>query len=83
VNIIKNIAQAAKAEVTPSSKPVRQRVGCKVSWYYYDNAPAAIEASKAAVAEGWVQLSRGYDFGYCSPGEITKTGDSEWEVCFP
>lgn len=65
--------------------------GHKVSWLYYDNSYDAEAASKAAEHDADIQLRRGYDFGYCSPGSIrwvepgTKFGgdNGRWEVCLP
>jgi hypothetical protein len=67
------------------------RSGCKVSWKYYDSREDAELAAKAAEHDANIQLSRGYDFGYCWPGSIGwAEPDSEhggengrWEVCFP
>ena len=65
--------------------------GCKVSWSYYDKREDADAASKAAQHDAEIQLSLGYDFGFCCPGDIrwveagTKFGgdSGRWEVCMP
>ncbi len=67
------MAKKAKAsEYRPYPTPVKQRGGCKVSWNYYSNEDDAKKCSEAAHHNGKLQAARGYDFGYCSPGEIRK-----------
>lgn len=44
--------------------------GCKVGWEIWDNEAEAQEASKRAFALAISKASRGYDFGYCQPGEV-------------
>ena len=59
------------------------RSGCKVGWYIYVSENAAKLASKAAVHNAELQRMQGYDFGYCSPGSISKLDDGRFEVCIP
>lgn len=65
----------------PYPEAIRRETGCKVGWLYYDNEADALEASKAARHNGLIDRDLGYDFGYCSPGSVTKTDNGEWEVC--
>jgi len=69
-----------------------RRAGCKVSWRYYDKREDAEAASRAAENDAVIQSSLGFDFGYCSPGEIRwreanstpEAGENgRWEVCVP
>lgn len=68
-----------------------RETGCKVSWRYYDKREDADAASEAAKHDAEIQAMRGYDFGYCCPGDIrwvapgTKFGgeNGRWEVCLP
>ena len=59
------------------------RVGIKVSWYTYADKEKAEEASKVARHNAVIQESLGYDFGYQSPGAITKRDDGRFEVVIP
>jgi len=59
------------------------RVGCKVSWNYYDKLADAEACSKAAIHNAEIQESLGYDFGYCSPGSIRQRENGQYEVCLP
>lgn len=74
----------------PMPTPVETRCGCKVSWYYYADEATAREAGKAARHNGEYDASRGYDFGYCSPGSVIFIDPERspksphkglWEVC--
>lgn len=62
-------------------KGISMEVGCKVKWRTYATEEEAVEASKVAAHNRELDLARGYDFGYCWPGSITKT-DEGWRVCF-
>jgi hypothetical protein len=55
--------------------PIERRSGCKVGWYTYDNLADAEKASKVAAARAVEMAGFGYDFGWCSPGEITESAD--------
>jgi len=75
----------------PMPKHDGQRVGCKVGWCYYKDEKVAREAAKIAQHNARIAASEGYDFGYCSPGSVTKVGPDAkgdwlpfigmWEVC--
>lgn len=69
-------------------EPVALRSGMKVSWYYYDNEKTARKAAEAAQHNGYLDLARGYDFGYTFPGTIRPPQPNGkgshldlWEVC--
>lgn len=75
-----------KYDYQPYPAPQQIRVGCKVSWHYYEKEEDAKAASKAAVHNAEIQASQGYDFGYCAPGSITKDQlffPGLYEVCLP
>jgi len=87
----------AKAKSKPlyiqEPTPKTFRVGCKVSWNYYETEAEALIAAKAAIHNAAVQESRGYDFGYQSPGSVKQMKpdlkgewaefSGLWEVCMP
>lgn len=60
----------------PMPKAVAIRTGCKVGWRYYLDEATAREAAIAAAHNGRYDASRGYDFGYCSPGSVERTHSS-------
>jgi len=71
-------------------KPVKTRVGCKVSWNYYRTEAEAEACAEAAKRRAVVQARLGYDFGYCAPGSIRVISSSDddglvglYEVCLP
>lgn len=72
---------------TQYPEPDAQRSGCKVGWYYYRDETKAKAASDCAKRDAIIQASLGYDFGYPSPGYITKIREGEragmWKVCIP
>jgi hypothetical protein len=57
---------------------IRQESGCKVGWVTYDNEAEAREAGVKARAEAIEMASRGYDFGYQSPGEVRQGRTSQY-----
>ena len=68
--------------------PQDRRIGIKVRWFYYAEEEDAKKAAEVARREAPVREAQGYDFGYQSPGSITKVmGASQyaglWEVCLP
>jgi len=83
----------AKSKYKPYPQYQTLRVGCKVSWYYYRDEATAKKAAIAARHNADIQWSKGYDFGYQTPGFITKMNDEYsgewaqyaglWEVCVP
>jgi hypothetical protein len=70
-------------------EPQGHRSGCKVSWNYYADRADAEKCAEAAKHNARIQVSQGYDFGYCSPGWIQQiAADREefaglFEVCLP
>lgn len=77
----------SKYQTVPRGK--EQRVGCKVSWQYYETEEAAKAASIVAKHNARLDAAAGYDFGYQSPGSIRPPqSDGKgfypdlWEVCF-
>lgn len=63
---------------------VEYRGGCKVAWLVYkDEADAEVAASIAEQEAD--RLSReGYDFGFCSPGSISRDDETgAYIVCIP
>lgn len=66
---------------------VRTESGCKVGWDVYDNEQEAKEASKKAEEHGFAMMARGYDFGYCWPGDVEhfvdENGTDLWRVTVP
>lgn len=71
-------------------KPVKSRIGCKVSWNYYQTEGEAETCAKAARHNAEIAESLGYDFGYQSPGFIRQVSAEDWpeygglwEVCLP
>jgi hypothetical protein len=63
--------------------PADKRVGCKVAWYSYADKADAEACAKAAKWNASIQRGRGYDFGYCCPGDIEQRKDGLFEVCLP
>lgn len=63
--------------------PVRERHGCRVSWYTYADLKTARQASTQASKEAVAMKRRGFDFGFMTPGCITKTKDNMFEVVIP
>jgi len=75
----KTVAPKWRDYPTPDDK----RTGCKVAWYTYADKADAEACAKAAKWNAQIQAGRGYDFGYCAPGDITKKKDGTYEVCIP
>lgn len=46
------------------------KTGIKVGWRFYLKLEDAEKASEAAIWNGKIQASLGYDFGYQAPGNI-------------
>lgn len=64
--------------------------GCKVGWRYYLSEADAKKAAEIAKYNAEISMRLGFDFGYCSPGEIIKCGPEYrndyaglYEVCVP
>lgn len=57
-------------------------VGCKVSWYSFKTEEDAKKASEIAIHNAAIDASNGYDFGFCSPGQIVKEEDGTFTVTF-
>jgi len=60
-----------------------KRVGIKVMWYNFATKELANKASKVALHNAGIQASKGFDFGYCYPSDITKEEDGTYTVCVP
>ena len=63
--------------------PIRKEIGCKVSWYTYDNLDDAKKASEIAKEEAIESAAMGFDFGYCYPSEIKEQEDGTFTVTLP
>jgi len=78
-----------KLEWKDYPEAVTFRSGCKVSWRYYENEHAALEAALAAKNNARILRAKGYDFGYQSPGAVRRMPESWgkfsglWEVTLP
>ena len=64
-------------------KPLSTRSGCKVAWYTYATKAEAEAAAEVAVSEAIRKAALGYDFGWCSPGEVRGTDEHGWVVTVP
>lgn len=62
--------------------PVSSRCGCKVAWETYALETDARKRAEFAREEARYVAALGYDFGYQSPGSVTRTSEG-WEVCLP
>ena len=51
------------------------RTGIKVGSRCYASKEEAVKCSEAAMHNAKIQAAAGYDFGFCSPGSITKLED--------
>lgn len=71
------------AELPPMPTAVSQRTGCKVSWQSYSTMDEAKIAARHAEIDAEYAAEQGYDFGYCTPGNITPKDDGTFEVTFP
>lgn len=60
-----------------------ERSGGKVGWKTYATQADATAAAKVATRDAARQARLGYDFGYCSPGSITRLNNGTFEVCVP
>jgi len=63
--------------------PTRQRSGCKVGWYYYDNLADAEACAEWAEIRAAEMAGFGYDFGWLTPGTITECADGTFQVVIP
>ncbi len=70
-----------KLDYKTLSTPLRTRFGCKVNWRYYGTLKEAEEAAVLARHNALIDERLGYDFGFCTPGEIRKMDDGTFEVC--
>jgi|688.fasta_scaffold461649_1 hypothetical protein len=61
---------------------VKSESGCKVGWLTYKNQEDASECSKIAFDNAMYLMTKGYEFGYSSPGAITET-DQGFRVTIP
>lgn len=51
---------------------IKSDSGCKVGWETYDNKEEAEARAERAKVEARERASRGYDFGYQSPGSVEQ-----------
>lgn len=61
-----------------------EEVGCRVVWRHYASEDAAKRAAEAAKHNAALDESRGFDFGFVSPGSIEKVernGETVFRVC--
>jgi hypothetical protein len=66
----------------PPGNPISDRHGCKVGWNTYATEAEAKAAAEWAKVEEQRKAELGYDFGYQSPGSISKVPRG-WEVVMP
>jgi hypothetical protein len=75
------------AEMMGYPNPIKLRVGCKVSWYYYRTKKEANKASHRAETRAKIKEAQGYDWGYQTPGNVRLCEAGEfaglWEVVIP
>jgi hypothetical protein len=72
------------AKLPKKPKHIDSMAGCKVGWYVYRTMKEAKIASLHARLEGEYRSMLGYDFGYCSPGEISVNHKKRrYTVTFP
>lgn len=64
-------------------KPISYRGGCKVCWRTYDSMDSASKAADVARRLAKEMENQGYEWGYCSPGEIRVTNDGLLIVTCP
>lgn len=64
-------------------KPLSERSGSKVGWKMYATKKEADVAAAVARKHAIEREAHGYDFGFCSPGSITKLDDGTYGVCVP
>lgn len=60
-----------------------KRNGIKVSWLNFANKELAELGASIAKYNAVIAVSRGYDFGYNYPSEITPEEDGTYTVCVP
>lgn len=60
---------------------IKTHVGGRVSWKVYATIEEAMVAADAARHNARIDEALGYDFGFMSPGEITKTDEGYEVVC--
>ena len=81
------LALNAKMEIDMNYVPYPKEAdivgGCKVSWLIYQTREEAEQASRAAKHNAVVASSKGYDFGFCCPGEIDELENGLFKVCIP
>jgi hypothetical protein len=65
-------------------QPISYMSGCKVAWYTFRTVKEAEIAAKWARSEAARKEALGYDFGWCTPGEISKNHKKRrYTVTFP
>ena len=61
---------------------ISRRCGSKVAWSVYSTREEAEQAASVAKHNARIDESYGYDWGFATPGEITKV-EGGFEVCHP
>jgi len=71
-------------KVTVTEAPIQQWDGCKVGWAIYRLKSDADRVARQAKKDAKKKVAIGYDFGYQSPGKVTKDSDGlGYLVCLP
>jgi hypothetical protein len=55
----------------PMPTPISKRSGGKLGWSMYATRPEAERAAEIARHNARLDEAQGYDWGFCTPGEIT------------
>jgi len=69
-------------KVTVTEAPVEAWDGCKVGWAVYRLKADADLIARQAKKDAKKKAERGYDFGYQSPGTVTRV-ENGYRVCLP
>lgn len=64
-------------------EPLDIYVGCKIIRRKYATEAEAKQCAEVAAVQRDDLLSKGYDFGYCWPGDIWKNKDGTYTVDCP
>jgi len=69
-------------KVTVTEAPVEAWAGNKVGWAVYRLKSDADLIARQAKKDAKKKVALGYDFGYQSPGEVTRV-ENGYRVCLP